>query len=247
MPLKNLRTILSILSIIILAIVVIGATNHAQAETSLSLTWSTSSFVPPNYQGKALATQNSRVYVSALVSQDVKNLKFHWKLDDAWQNFSSGLGRQTFNFSASQWPGYSHRIYLEASVPGVENDEIIATASIEIPVVSPEIHIYQTDPTKTWPDLFGETGITARLLAGSSTRFFALPFYFNIKKPTDLLYRWYLSGQDTDLSDATKPQVFDLDITPQTVNGVKHEIMLKCNNEVNPLERVILKFNVVVE
>lgn len=247
MPLKNLNTILSVLILTVVATITVGATKPAQADPGLSLTWSTSSFVPPNYQGKALATQNSRVYVSAIVNQDVKNLKFHWKLDDAWQNFSSGLGRQTFSFNASQWPGYSHRIYLEVAVPGVENDEIIATASIEIPVVSPEIHIYQTDTTKTWPDLFGETGITARLLAGSSTRFFALPFYFNIKKPTDLLYRWYLSGQDTDLSDATKPQVFDLDITPQTVSGVKREIMLKCNNEANPLERVILKFNVVVE
>jgi len=243
MSLKNIRTIL----IIIIAIIAIGTVKSAHAEISLSLTWSTSSFVPPNYQGKALATQNSRVYVSALVNPETKNLKFHWKLDDAWQNYSSGLGRQTFALSASQWPGYSHRIYLEVSVPGVENDEIIATASIEIPVVNPEIHIYQTDPAKTWPDLFGETGITARLLAGSSNRFFALPFYFNIKKPTDLLYRWYLSGQDTDLSDATKPQVFDLDITPQTVSGVKREIMLKCNNEANPLERIILKFNVVVE
>lgn len=235
------------LACLILALLALIPTSQAQNNFDLTLTWSTDSYVPPNYAGKPLPTQGSRITVVTLVNQPPDPLKFSWKLDGAWQNFASGLGRQTFSFIATQWPGYSHRVYLELSYPGVEGDNILAEASLDIPIKEPEIHFYKINQTKLWPDLVNGFDGKVHLLAGTQTRLIGLPYFFNVSKPQDLAYAWYLASEKTSLTDASRPQIFDLEITSRTQPGIKRELMLKCSHKKNLSERTTVKLDIIVD
>lgn len=244
---KNLQLIIIILILAFLGLTAKQQPIQAQNGFDLTLTWSSNAYVPPQYLGKILPTQGSRITVAALTNQPAEALKFKWQLDNTWQNFASGLGRETFSFTAGQAPGFSHRVNLELSYPGVDGDKILAETSIEIPVVNPEVRVYKIEPAKIWPNLTNSLQTQVNLLAGTYTRFIALPYFFNIQKPQDLIYRWYLAGEKTELSADSLPQIFDLEITVQTQSGISRELMLKCNHQSNLSERKTLKINIIVD
>jgi len=170
------------------------------------LAWSSDSYVPPNYQGKALPTRLSRVKVVALptkkLSADPDWLAYRWLLDGQVAGRDSGQGKSSFNFLVTHWGGDSHEIELQI-LDSQENT--IGRNFISIPVVEAETLLL---PPQS--DYAAKNQITAK--TGQELNLLATPLFFHIKNLTELNFEWNFDGQILSSADQKNLNRFTLKI-----------------------------------
>lgn len=201
---------------------------------SVDLIWSADTYTPYEYQGRALATQGSKVRIEAIVnvlSGDSNSLKYSWFLDDIFQRSKSGYGKDTFNFRVNHGPG----AYYEARVQIFnDNRSVFKEKSVKIPIVEPELVIYPSNGNAHFSD---QTSKTSFVLAEKRFSFIAKPYFFSIKKLTDLIFEWRFPGQEPIISSD-----FDADILGLTISGkddeetLKNELRVRVSNKTNPFQ-----------
>lgn len=159
-------------------------TASAQVPTAgeeILLTWqATRSYVPADYAGRILASQNSIIRAAVDVflggkSVDLASVEINWLLGN--KLLATGVGRTSFEFPASETAGSAHLVTVRMALrPG---DPVVK--SIRIPNVSPDVVIDAPFPLGMSP--------------GNAVLLSAVPYFFSIENTSELTFRWSVSGR----------------------------------------------------
>ena len=192
---------------------------------SSELIWSTDTYTPYEYQGRALASQGSEVTVEAIVNVSGSNagsLKYSWFLDDVFQRTKSGYGKDSFYFYVLQRPGAYHIIKLQIFN---EDRSVFEEKTIKIPVVEPEVIVYPSNGNGHFSDQISKTSL---VLAEKEFSFIAKPLFFSVKELTGLSFEWRFPGQEPIISSD-----YDANVLALTISGKEDEEILKNNLRVS--------------
>lgn len=176
----------------------------------IDFAWSTDTYTPYEYQGRALASQGSKVTIEAIVhvsGGDPRNLKYSWFLENVFQRNKSGYGKDSFYFYATQRPGNYHIVRLQIFN---ESRSFFEERTIMIPMVKPELVIYPSNGNSYFSNRAGEM---SAVLAEKKFSFIAKPYFFSIKKLTDLTFEWHFAGEKPIISSGYDANVLGLTIS----------------------------------
>lgn len=211
----------------------------------ISLVWSTRTYVPPDYLGKALPAYNSLVEVSAVQVAPTKvnlaELNYKWSLDGSFQQYNSGQNRARFLFRVSVLGGQQQSVNLQ-----IEDSlgQPVLSLSTLINVVNPEAIIY---PLGNQTINFIQTNSEENVLAPDQEKtFIALPYFFDINNPLSLDFQWNLNGQKVNkIEDKNK-------FTVRMAGGDLQESFIRplsvlTTNPQNELQRAIGKLDITIK
>jgi len=88
------------------------------AEQSVTLTWTTDTYVPLSYQGKALPSRGSNIEVVAQLDSlqlNPEELNFNWFINNHIEKEGSGINKQIFKFTISESISKNHIIRVEVT------------------------------------------------------------------------------------------------------------------------------------
>ncbi len=228
----------------VLTVSVITADEKTMSKTftfqgvEVDLLWEASNYAPPQYKGKALASSQAEIKVTAIPRgmkiSDAK-LIYEWKIGDKNIPDSSGPGKNSLNFYMPE----TGEETIEVAVSNPDSSTK-ATNDITINVNNPKILFYEEKPLEG-PQYQKELGDTFGLLKPElSIR--AEPYFFSKRgliKPT---YTW--SMNDKNIDTPQKPNLLNVNIPESTAKGISL-IKLLIENPLNILERTekTLKIN----
>lgn len=169
-------------------------------------------YVPPFYEGKALAGTEGQIKVVAIPStQSLAGYSYTWKQDDKTKQDSSGYGKNYYIYQNSYLDNSNDVNVVVSDILG--ND--IGTGTITITPGSPKIIFYRKDPNlgTEWENSITD-GFT---LSKDGETLVAEPYFFSIKDLNSSYYgfNWFLNGQQTTTPD----QKNTISIKPSTQSG----------------------------
>jgi len=159
---------------------------------NIEMIWSADSYVPYDYPGRALAAIDGFVDITVLL--DVSggnpvNLQYSWFVDNMFDEAQSGYGKINFRFGVRKFAEETHTVLVKIFN---DSDSFYMEKTITIPIVAPEILIFPSIQNSN----FSEQANNLIVSSNKKSSFIAKPFFFSIKKPNDLNYRWRISGQE---------------------------------------------------
>jgi len=192
------------------------------------LTWSTNTYTPLNYHGKALPSPGSVIEVAADIipkSINPQELDYRWFLDRNFEKNASGLGKETLKFTDKGIIGKIYSIRLEVVN---QTGSIIASASQEIKTIKPEIFL------ETEALLLDSSKYL--VLANQETIFKIQPYFFNIKTLSELDYQWILNGTKASQISENNPNIFTIE-TGQLTQTIEQELKISVESDKNIFQK----------
>jgi hypothetical protein len=185
------------------------ATGEEITLKNIDMIWSTDSYVPYDYPGRALPSVDGFVDVSVLLNVSggkPENLQYSWFIDNTFDESQSGYGKRDFRFGIRKTANETHIVLVKIFN---DSNSFYLEKTIIIPIVNPEIIIY----TSAKNAIFSE--LAKKIIAVPSEKksyFVAKPFFFSIKKATDLNYQWNVSEQEMVTATGASANVLTLSI-----------------------------------
>lgn len=103
--------------------------------------------VPPFYEGRSLPTSGSLVTATALTftkaNKSPKEYVYVWKINGKTQNGGGVLGENSISFT----PAFENNVFVTVDVFDRSGAQV-ASKSISVPVVKPEIAFYEKNPLR---------------------------------------------------------------------------------------------------
>ena len=174
------------------------------------VTWQAyGSYVPPNYGGKALPNQESRITASLELllngkSVDLSGQTIYWYLNNTL--IDSGVGDQYIVFSP--FGTAPSLLALEAELPSYNGN--LLTRQVQIPLVGPKAVIEAPHPQAQ--------------LSGNPIVVAGTPYFFYVSDPGALSYAWLVDGQTS--ASAENPQTLQINLDPTIQSGSSLNISL---------------------
>jgi len=188
---------------------------RAQSATpQMIVTWQAyGSYVPPQYGGKALPNQESRLTASLELLLngkpiDLSNQTVYWYLNDVL--IDSDTGAQYIVFSPFGTPPAF--LNLRAELPNYNGTLLIH--DVEIPLVSPKAVIETPHPQGQF--------------SGNSLTIQGTPYFFYTSDPGALSYGWSVNGQTS--AGAENPQILRIELPLATPSGSSFAVSLTITN-----------------
>ena len=173
------------------------------AKIKTNLTWSTNTYVPFNYSGKALPVPGSLVEVTANLEERpsiIRKLDFYWFLNNQLQNQAYSKGKHTFKFLVPSSGSRTLSIKLEVKDQG----KLVVSKKLSIKTVAPQVIIYSK-----------QNSFLAikdhKIPNHQQVKFEAIPYFFNIQNLNNLDYQWTLNNKKADEFDQS-PNILTLGI-----------------------------------
>lgn len=212
--------------ILLLLLLLFSSPAEAQTRPQPLVTWSSNSYVPPGFLGKALPSPGSVVRAALMVIEasavvDISQKEIKWYLDG--EEFKTGVGLQQIEFTAPNMPG--EFLKVRAQIANLNSETISKT--VEIPIARPEAVISTHFPGND----FSSTNLKLRARA----------FFFNIQDQSFLSFSWKVNRQDPNPSNDPSELTLSL---PGVKNGYKVQINLKIDND-SPAESASLVRNLI--
>jgi len=171
---------------------------HAQT-SSVDLIWeSPQSQVPAYYKGKALHAGLGNIHVVAVPnithdgkSFDTDELRYQWTYNSLVHESDSGVGENVFEAKAG-----SGQNIIQVKITNPDNGETLAIESVNIPVVSPKLLLYQHSKRSgtMWQKTAGDQISTQN----NSAIMVAFPYYLPYEpNSSNLLYEWSIDNNST--------------------------------------------------
>ncbi|MBI5913151.1 hypothetical protein HY839_01780 [Candidatus Azambacteria bacterium] len=148
---------------------------------NVSLVWRTNTFVPADYEGKALPIVGSTITLTAfpdIKGESPDNLLYTWSVD-AESRVRNVLGEQEFSFTVMK---NVSAVFVSVEVSTL-NQSSTASKAVSISLAKPQVLLSSVTPLFLFP--------------GEKIDLMAQPYYFNIANATDLLYEWSFGGKST--------------------------------------------------
>ncbi len=198
------------------------------ASFNVSLAWRTNTFVPADYEGKALPVVGSTITLTAfpeIKGESPDNLLYTWSVD-AESRVRSVLGEQEFSFTVMK---NVSSVFVSVEVSTL-NQSSTASKAINIFLAKPHILLEPDAP------LF--------LAPGGKIDLKAHPYYFNIASATDLQYEWSFGGKSA-LGIPPDPNALTLAIPPDS--GIGSQIVeVSAENRRTPGEKGRASLEVII-
>lgn len=172
------------------------------ASFNVSLLWRTNTFVPADYEGKALPIVGSTISLTAfpeIKGESPDDLLYTWSVN-AESQVRNILGEQEFSFTVTK---NVSSVFVSVEVSTL-NQSFTASKALNISLVKPQILL------DTPPFLF--------LVPGGKTDVNAQPYYFNIANAADLRYTWSF-GAKSMLGIPPDPNTLTLSIPLDSNTG----------------------------
>ncbi len=213
-------------------------------ETGVTLTWSTNTYVPLDYSGKALPTRGSIIEVVANIDSKEVNpqeLNYRWFLNTHLQEGQSGQGKPVLKFPVG-WTSPNNQSVRVEIRDKIEN--LFGSAHRDIKIVEPEIVLRpmtQTAQGIKKEILPLEASVSSiikkyQIRAEQEINFMAQPYFFNIQDINELIYQWRLAGKKAIPENSTQPNVLLLKIG-RINKSIKQNLNILTENKRNLLER----------
>lgn len=206
----------------------------AQVETTL--TWSTDTYTPPGYLGKALPARGSIVEVVAVISAQkfsAQNLIYNWFLDDDFQKDRSGEGMQVFKFNIGERA--SQKRTIKVIIKDREGNMIEQSSYLTLAPQEPEIVL----KTKAALLDYSKFALKYQVESDRETMFIAQLYFFNINSATDLDYQWILGDKKAIQTDKQNLNIFTLWID-KIQTSFEQNLTVGVENKKNPIQRTRL-------
>jgi len=202
---------------------------------SIDMIWSADSYVPCDYPGRALAPEGGFVDVEVIMELSggrSENLKYSWFVDNNFEESKSGYGKTSFRSGIRRMSGNSHTILVKIFN---ESRSFYLEESITIPVVNPEIVIYPSPKNQNFSQHAKKNISTPN---NKELLFFARPFFFSIKKLSDLSYRWDFSDQKAVTSSGYSANILRIIVPKKESSGpVNKSLSIVVSNNLNSIQR----------
>lgn len=206
----------------------IYSTEQAYTLKDIEMIWSTDSYVPYDYPGRALPSVDGFVDVSVIINLyqgKTENLQYSWFLDKTFDESLSGYGKKNFRFGIAKNAGEFHTVLVKIFN---DSNSFYLEKFIVIPIVKPEILIYTSAKNTEFSELAKRAVVVP---VNRKSYFVAKPFYFSIKKPTDLDYQWEISGQQSIAASGINANILALTIPERTIKEKESRRMtISANN-----------------
>lgn len=183
------------------------------------LAWRADSFVPADYEGKALASVGSRVTVTALPEirgEKSEDLLYTWYLD-AESQVRNVVGEEEFSFFISK-NVRSVSVIVEVSN---QSQSLSVKQAINVPVVRPSAAL-------------APAGASLTIAPGAKTTVRAVPLYFHIASLNELSFVWSFGGH-TVAGVPPDPHVLSLAVPLESGRGTRM-LFLDIENKSAPEE-----------
>ncbi len=162
------------------------------SNAEIALTWSTDTYIPSNYPGKALPVRGSMIEVVANSDQNSQNLTYRWILNKIVQETNS----QILRFKIGENSPRDYLIKVEARD---KNGNFLGVSPyLTISIQKPKIIL---------------KGESYQISANQEAEFTAQPYFFNINNPSQLDYLWKLGNEEAILVDNQMPNIFILKLS----------------------------------
>lgn len=193
---------------------------EAQRETDFLISWQARNYAPPSYLGRLLPARKTILEAAVELTENGRlvNLsgnEIRWFFDGQLQK--SGIGMKTVFFVIPDFiPAGDHE--LEVTVIGFRGRNL--EKKIELPIVEPEVVIDA-------PYVHGK-------IAAGLNNFYALPYYFNISRPIQLIFNWAANNQSiTEAGGGSDLLTLD---TSTGRSGQPISLRLEALSKINQLE-----------
>jgi len=191
------------------------------SQIDTTLTWSTDTYTPLGYQGKALPVRDSNIEVVANIndsSVDPKKLIYNWFINDYFKEESSGLNKQVLMFNTAITTNNKNSIRLEIKN---NNNVFLGVAYLSIGTHEPEI-ILLTNKYE--------------IKSNQEMKFIAKPYFFNISNINELNYKWEFDKQKALEVDKNNPNILVLKIN-KLAESIKKNLKVFVENKNNKAQR----------
>ena len=207
-----------------------------------NLIWSADTYTPLGYEGRNLPTIGSEVKVDAIINTSggsAKSLKYSWFLEDIFQQNQSGYGKDSFSFYVQQTPGQYQTVKVQAF-----NDDrsVFQEKTIQIPVTNPELIIYPSDENSHFSDQ--SSGKSLNIFT-KKISLIAKPYFFSIKKLTDLIFEWDLTGQEPIISSNYDASI--LNLTTNNASGTSNNLYIRVTNPEEERQNISQSINLNIQ
>jgi len=208
------------------------------SEINITLTWSTNTYTPFDYPGKALPVKGSVIEVAANIdSQEVnpQELNYRWFLNKHLQTEQSGQAKSVLGFPVKWTSENEQSIRVEIRD---KEENLLGSAYLDIGIVQPQVVIQPITNKGTLPLESSVSSIIKeyQISAEQETSFIAQPYFFNISSINELNFNWNLGGREASQISSDNPHVFILKIG-QLIQSIKQNLKIGVENKNNPLQR----------
>ncbi len=191
----------------------------AEQNEQIIITWQANNFYPSDYLGKALASSNTPIIISAEILKngkisDSSKTNFLWYVDNELIN--QGFGFKETSFIAKKTDKDSYFVRVVAESNGKKNEN-----SIRIPTSENKLIIQVPYPNQL-------------IKAGSRVALKALPYFFNVSSLKELNFTWQINEKKYETGDDNQ-LILNLG-TPKTSSQNEIQISVFAQNQKNKLE-----------
>ena len=195
----------------------------------VTLTWTTDTYTPLEYPGKALPSRSSNIEVVAQLDSlglNPQNLVYNWFLNDHIRKANSGLGKDVFKFNIGESLSKTHTVMVK--IYNQEESLIGSSAELVLKAREPQI-ILKTSP-------FTESSKQYQFSGEQEISFTVRPYFFNIKSVDELNYQWNFGEQAASQIDNKNINNFVL-IIGKLTKSINRELSVWVENKNNPIQR----------
>ena len=176
------------------------------ASSDFSLYWSSDSFIPFEYEGKALPSQGSKITVYVAPAQktavDPDSLYYVWLLDDDPMGWANGAGKSSFSFTSTKRAGSYHQI--ESQIYDQKGGELLWRKFLSVKISEPEILVHREK------EAYSNLSVSAR--TDEEIKLEAQPLFFNAANLKKMGFSWIIDQKETFTSLRAEPNKLNLKI-----------------------------------
>jgi hypothetical protein len=206
------------------------------------IVWSADTYTPFGYEGRNLPTIGSEVKVDAMINASggsVKSLKYSWFLEDIFQQNQSGYGKDSFSFYIQQMPGRYQTVRVQAF-----NDDrsVFQEKTIQVPVTNPELIVYSSNGNSHFSNQSSGNSLN---IFSEKISLIVKPYFFSIKKLTDLIFEWTLAGQQPIISSNYDASI--LNLTANNASGTSNNLYINVTNPGEERQNISRSINLNIQ
>ena len=212
------------------------------SQSEVTLTWSTNTYTPPGYLGKALPARGSIVEVAANIFSrnfNPQELFYDWFFDDDFQKNGSGEGEQVFKFNIGE--RISQKRTIKVIIKDRRGGNVIGRSSyLTLAPQEPEIVIKTSAPLLN----YSKFALNYQVESNKKTIFAAQSYFFNISDTNDLDYQWVLGDKKAIQTDNQNLNIFTLWID-KIETSFEQNLTVRVENKNNPIQRTRLTAEII--
>lgn len=207
----------------------ISENTNSGNDFKVDFVWTTDTYIPEDYKGKALPAVRSKVTIRAIAhTKNPEKLQYTWIIEDTSSYGQegpnlSGTGKDTFGFVTKRIQEYKHKIKVMIQDTETGRESI---SRFSIQTVLPEVNLYVIN-NENYNNLAPETLLFRK---GDESSLMAKVFYLGAYGINDIDFIWNLYGEKKE-NDGPKPYILPIKISDNVYTGAYFNLQTEAINK----------------